>query len=428
MRCRPVVLHLWLSLVLLASTRMPAVVCANMTAQNDTPTATPVTVTTPPTPSPVPTDPPTPSPSPSTVTPPPTTTSPPPSTTPPPTTVTPEPTTTQAPTTTPPPTQTTPTPTTTIAPTPLPEAVITTDAPTIQPMREAVPTMAKEVASSAPPASSPPVAAAGASWKFYVAIAAANVAVVAVVLFVLFRRRASRHRKTMDSFESFTPRGDQRPFDSNSVDVDLMESSVVSYEVLTPCENIVTSGYSSVDPSSSMRMSKLSFMSEGDEPLENDDLDDMVVLSHPQHFGPDVHKARWSAFNIRPEFPGNISTTLRATYPSWQERLSKGSSSHALESSVVDDDDEPPTPAHDPAFPKMLSAQSNWSQWQDGHSFSGHLSQEDDDATTSSIAEWHDGERDSYMTDDAPRISLESAGVDWHLGSADDWRDSRLHP
>ncbi|OQR85367.1 hypothetical protein ACHHYP_11897 [Achlya hypogyna] len=394
-------------LILLATLWAQAAVCINATAQNATPTATPVTVTSPPTTSPVPpTE--TPSPAPTTTPPPPTTTAPPTTTvTPEPTTATPEPTTTAVPLTTSPPTTSPPVPTTANVTTPpTPEILVLTPAATLAPQPERIPTIAKEVASSTPPEAPATPASSSVSWKFYAAIAAGNVAVVAFVVFVLFRRRAAKHRKTMNSFDSVSPHPVRRPFDSNSVEVDLIESSVVSYEMLTPCENIVTSGYSSVDPSSSMRMSKLSFMSEGDEAL--DDLDDVAVLSHENVPAP---KGRWSAFNIRPEFPGNISTTLRATYPTWQERLSKGSNSMVQSN---DGSEEPPTPAHDPEFPKMLSAQSNWSQWQDGHSFSGD------------VEEWNDESRDSYMTDDAPRISLESAGVDWHLGSADDWHDSML--
>ncbi|OQR82320.1 ankyrin repeat protein [Achlya hypogyna] len=175
-----------------------------------------------------------------------------------------------------------------------------------------------------------------------------SISVVAIMLIVLYHRRAARRESLQPPEPPLHRRPSASASDSNM--------SLSFFDVLTPCGQIATSGYSSVDGPSSRQVAKLSIMSEGREATADDDSDsELIVLAHDGMPPPVL--VRWSAFHYRPDGPEDFCTVnQRTTYPNWQTGWP------TAEKRAV-------PCAMPPVDMVRLSAQSSWSQWQGGSSF-----------------------------------------------------------
>ncbi|KDO30699.1 hypothetical protein SPRG_04601 [Saprolegnia parasitica CBS 223.65] len=248
----------------------------------------------------------------------------------------------------------------------------------------------------------------------YSLVISANLVLVLLVFGMIYMRRAAN--KPLERPMAPTDPNDD---DDRSSIGDGM-SSVVLLEVLTPCDHIVTSAYSSVEPPVSIHMTKLSMLSEGRETNVDqlstygggDDEDDADVIVLSRDGIPSKVLSRWSAFHYRPgdaaaEDEANRHCNGRTTYPNpW---TTSWSVPPLMEPKPYAHAQQPTTTMRGEHEMIRLSAQSSWSQWHSGCSY-GQESElsiglsEDDDGSASSL------------NDD--RISFDSAALEMHLASA----------
>ncbi|EQC38318.1 hypothetical protein SDRG_04037 [Saprolegnia diclina VS20] len=259
-----------------------------------------------------------------------------------------------------------------------------------------------------------PVRATSDNVMVYSLVILANLVLVLLVLGMIYMRRHAADKPNERPMAPTDPNDDD---DRSSIGDGM--SSVVLLEVLTPCEQIVTSAYSSVEPPVSIHKTKLSMLSEGRETNFDqlstygggDDDDDADVIMLSRDGIPSKVLSRWSAFHYRPgdaaadDETNRHGAPYRTTYPnpwttSWSVPTLLEPKPHAAYAQ------QPMRAEHEMT---RLSAQSSWSQWHSGSSY-GQESElsiglsEDDDGSVSSL------------NDD--RISFDSAALETHLASA----------